>query len=84
MHRQESNGTELRYRCDLITPHPELPFAPAGSTVAEIVAAATHDPELHARVVVNIDGHEVRPEWWSRLRPSRHSRIEITLAPAGA
>jgi hypothetical protein len=78
----QPRGAEVRYRRPL--PHaPELPqpVVPPGSTVAEMVAAATRDRDLHHRVRVRVDGDEVRPAWWSRSRPRALSRVEITLLP---
>jgi hypothetical protein len=79
MNKKKRTPAELRYRSYLNLPHPELRFVPPGSNLSEIVAAATHDPDLHSRVVVRIDGHEVQPEWWSRLRPHRHARVELAF-----
>jgi hypothetical protein len=81
MPTSDVRDVELCYRSDPFTPDLQLPVVPPGSTVAEMVAAATRDPELHTRVVVRVDGDEVRPEWWSRCRPPPRSRIEITLVP---
>jgi hypothetical protein len=72
---------ELCYRSNLFTPDRQLAVVPPGSTIAEMVAAATRDPELHGGVVVHVDGEEVRPEWWSRCRPAPDAHVEITLVP---
>jgi hypothetical protein len=82
MRTNEITKMELSYRSNLFTPDLQHAVAPPGSTVSELVAAATRDAELHERVVVHVDGDVVQPEWWSRFRPHPRSRIEITLASA--
>jgi hypothetical protein len=74
-------SAELRYRPFLSAAELPQPVVPPGSTLSEMVAAATRDRDLHDRVRVCVDGDEVRPERWSRSRPRSSSRIEITLLP---
>jgi hypothetical protein len=81
MPTNEARAGELCYHCNLFAPDLPLPVVPPGSTLSELVAAATRDPELHGRVAVRVDGEEVRPEWWSRCRPPPDAHVEITLVP---
>ncbi len=82
MSTNQFRSAEISYRRSLpLTPEPPQPVVPPGSTVAEMVATATRDRDLHDRVRVHVDGDEVRPAWWSRFRPRALSRVEITLLP---
>jgi hypothetical protein len=80
MFKHEAGNAELGLHSSLFGHDLRPPVIPAGSTVAEAIAAATRDPDLCDRVAVYVDGAEVRPEWWSRVRPSAGSRIEIRPA----
>ncbi len=85
MPTNRSWGAGTRCRRPLSPAAEELPqpVVPPGSTLSEMVAAATRDRELHDRVRVRVDGDEVAPAWWSRSRPRPSSRVEITLLPPG-
>src|SRR5688500_9559195 len=83
MPTSDPRSAELRY-CPFL-PAAELPqpVVPPGSTVSEMVAAVTHDRDLHDRILVRVDGDEVGPAGWPCSRPQPSSRVEITLLPPG-
>jgi hypothetical protein len=54
---------------------------PAGTTVAEILAALGVAPGAHARVF--IDDHLIPREWWARVRPRAGRTVTVRVIPTG-
>jgi hypothetical protein len=57
--------------------------APAGVSVAEIVARAAIPPAYRSHLRVWIDDREVPRDWWPRVRPREGRTVLVAVVPAG-